>query len=122
MVQSEALSNSYLTSSQSTYKTVTDINEIEADLETQYQKLFFSENINVELMNSLTELRTITTGFFSEQKLTVSQIITIQSNPISIRSLAYSYYGDSSDGEDIAELNGLYDLAYEQGDIRIFTA
>jgi hypothetical protein len=122
MVQSEALSNSYLTSSQSTYKTVTEINEIEADLETQYQKLFLSENIDVELMNSLTELRTTTTGFFSEQKLTVSQIITIQSNPISIRALAYSYYGDSSDGEDIAELNGLYDLAYEQGDIRIFTA
>jgi prophage DNA circulation protein len=107
MVQSEALSNSYLTSSQSTYKTVTEINEIEADLETQYQKLFLAENIDVELMNSLTELRTITTGFFSEQKLNVSQIITIQSNPISIRALAYSYYGDSSDGEDIAELNGL---------------
>ena len=122
MVQSEALSNSYLNSSQITYKTVDDINEAEADLETQYQKLFLNENIDVELIAKLTELRTTTTGFFSAQKLTASQIITIQSNPMSIRALAYSYYGDSSDGEDIAELNGLYDLAYEQGDIRIFTA
>lgn len=120
-VQSTALSHSYLSASEIDYKTVESINEIEADLEAQYQKLFLSEDIQVELIDSLTEMRTIATGFFNEQKLTASQLITVQTNPMSTRLLAYNYYGSSADGESIAELNDLYDLAYHQGDIEIFT-
>jgi prophage DNA circulation protein len=121
-VQATALSHSYLSASEIDYRTVESINEVEADLEAQYQKLFLSEDIQIELIDSLTELRTTATGFFSDKKLSASNIITVQTNPMSTRLLAFNYYGESTDGEAIAELNDLYDLAYHQGDIRIFTA
>jgi prophage DNA circulation protein len=120
-IQSAALSYSYLNASQIEYKTVLDINETETDLEEQYQKLFRNEDMYPELVDSLTDLRTITQGFFNEQKLIASQIINVNSNRMSTRLLAFNYYGESTDGEAIAELNGLYDLASIQGDIRIFT-
>jgi len=122
MVQGTALGYSYLAASEIEYKTVEEINEKEASLEEQYQKLFLSEDIDIELIEEITDMRTIVQGYFNEQKLITSKVITIQTNPMSTRLLAYSYYGDSSDGEAIAELNELYDLAYQQGDIRIFTA
>jgi prophage DNA circulation protein len=122
VVKSTALSYSYLNASQIEYNTVEEINENEAILEEQYQKVFRSEETDAELLDGITELRTTTQGFFNEQKLTASQIITVKTNPTSTRLLAYTYYGDSVDGETIAELNNLYDLAYQQGDIRIFTA
>lgn len=120
-VQATALSYSYLSASEIDYTTVEAINAVEADLEAQYQKLFLNEDIEAELIDSLTDLRTTSTGFLSEQKLTASQLITIQTNPMSTRMLAFNYYGSSEDGEAIAELNDLYDLAYHQGDLRIFT-
>lgn len=122
MIQGTALSYSYLAASEIEYETVEEINEEEASLEEQYQKLFLSDDIDAELVEELTDMRTIVQGYFNEQKLIVSKIITIRTNPMSTRLLAYNYYGNSSDGEAIAELNGLYDLSYPQGDIRIFTA
>jgi hypothetical protein len=121
-VKSIALSYSYLNASQIEYKTVEEINEAELALEDQYQNLFLDETVDPELLSDVTDLRTITQGFFNTQKLTASQIITIQTNPTSVRLLAFNYYGESTDGEAIAELNDLYDMAFFQGDIRIFTA
>ena len=69
----------------------------------------------------MTELRSVTQNFFEAQKLTASQIITVQVDPMSIRSVAFAYYGSSELGEEIAELNELFDLALHEGDLRIFT-
>jgi len=120
-VQASALSYSYLNASQVEYKTVEDINLAESKLEAQYQKMVRSEDAYEDIVAVLIELRAVVQGFFNEQKLNASQLITIRTNPTSTRLLAYQHYGSSADGEDIAELNGLYDLAYHQGDIRIFT-
>lgn len=119
--QAMALSFSYLNASQVEYETVDAIVEAASDLEIQYQKLFESDDIDGEVMEALTELRTITQGFFDEQKLTANQVIIVQTNPMSTRLIAFAYYGSSELGEPIAELNMLYDSVYHQGDLRIFT-
>lgn len=121
-IQSAALSFSYLNASDIEYETVDEITEQASDLEVQYQKLFDNPLVNEEVIDALTDLRAVTQGFFDEQKLTASQIITVQTNPMSTRLLAYYYYGSSARGEEIAELNEFYDLALHQGNIKVFTA
>lgn len=121
-IQTEALSYSYLNASQINYITVDEITEEASRLEVQYQKLAVDENVNEEAFDALTELRVVTQGFFDDEKLTASQVITINTNPLSTRLIAYQYYGSSEQGEAIAELNGLYDLWHQQGDIEIFSA
>ena len=121
-IQTEALSYSYLNASQIDYVTVDEITEEASRLEVQYQKLANDENVNAEAFDSLTKLRVVTQGFFNDEKLTASQVITVNTNPLSTRLIAYQYYGSSEQGEAIAELNELYDLSYQQGDIEIFSA
>lgn len=120
-VQVGALSYSYFNASKIEYSTVEKIVKEATELEVQYQKLFDDPNVDSEVLDSLADLRVATQKYFDEQKLSASRIITIQTNPISIRTLAYNHYGSSDRGEEIAELNDLYDLAYHQGDIEIFT-
>ncbi len=121
-VQSEALSFSYLNASDIEYETVDQITEQASDLEIQFQKLFDNPLIDEEVIDALTDLRATTQGFFDEQKLTASQVITIQTNPMSTRLLAFYNYGSSARGEEIAELNEFYDLALHQGNIKVFSA
>jgi len=122
VVQSEALSFSYLNASQVEYETVESINEAESNLEIQFDKLALDPVVDPDIVDALTDLRVVTQEFFEEEKLTASQIITVQTNPTSTRLLAFAYYGESDLGEEIAELNEFFDSALQQGDIRIFTA
>jgi len=122
VVQSEALSFSYLNASQVEYETVESINEAEANLEVQFDKLALDPIVDPDIVDALTDLRVVTQEFFEEEKLTTSQIITVQTTPTSTRLLAFAYYGESDLGEEIAELNEFFDSALQQGDIRIFTA
>ncbi len=121
-IRAGALSFSYLNASDIEYQTVDEITEQASDLEVQYQKLFDDPLVNEEVIDALTDLRLTTQGFFDEQKLTVSKIITIRSNPMSTRLLAFYNYGTSARGEEIAELNEFYDLALQQGNIKVFSA
>ncbi len=121
-IQVEALSFSYLNASDIEYKTVDEITEQASDLEVQYQKLFDGSIVDGEVIDALTNLRATTQGLFNEQKLTASKIITIRINPMSIRTLAFLNYGTSARGVEIAELNELYDLAFQQGNIKVFSA
>ncbi len=121
-IQASALSYSYLNASDIEYSTVDQITEQASDLEVQYQKLFDGTLLEQEIIDGLTDLRVVTQEFFDEQKLTASQVITVRSNPMSTRLLAFYHYGSSERGEEIAELNEFYDLAFQQGEIRIFTA
>ncbi len=120
-IQSSALSQSYLAVAQIDFNTINEIEDEAARLEVQYQKLITNSDLSNDVSDALVEIRTITNGFFQEQKVTAREIIEIETNPISTRSLAYQYYGSSELGEDIAKLNGMFDLAYRQGRIEIFT-
>lgn len=120
-IQSSALSQSYLAVAQIEFNTINEIEDQASRLEIQYQKLITNEDISDDVFDALIEIRSITNGFFQEQKITARQIIEIETNPTSIRALAYQYYGSSELGEDIARLNGMFDLAYKQGTIEIFT-
>lgn len=123
-IQSMSLAFSYLNASQKTYETVSEVDEIADELESQFEKVMSrsrNSKFGDDLPEELEELRSVTQNFFDDQKLTARQIITIRTNPISARSLAYQHYGSSALGERIAELNEFPDLAYVAGDVKVFT-
>ncbi len=73
-------------------------------------------------INSLEDLRAITQQFFDDQKVVVRQIITVQTQELPARVIAYQYYGSSEIGSNIAELNGEINVSNLTGNIDIFTA
>lgn len=73
-------------------------------------------------INSLEDLRAITQQFFDDQKVTAKQIITVQTQELPARIIAYQYYGNSETGSNIAALNGDINVSNLAGNIDIFTA
>lgn len=73
-------------------------------------------------INSLEDLRAVTQQFFDDQKVVVRQIITVQTQELPARVIAYQYYGSSDIGSNIAELNGEINVSNLTGNIDIFTA
>lgn len=119
-IQASALSESYLAAAGIDFKTVDEIEEQANTLEVQFQKLIVKKNLEVDLLQTLTDIRIVAQGFFEEQKLTARRVIEVQTTPISTRALAYRLYGSSELGESIAELNGFSNSVHRQGTVKVF--
>ena len=66
-------------------------------------------------------MREVTQRFLDAQKLVARQVITINTNPTTVRVLAYQYYGSSELGGDLMTLNNLQDPYLIAGDVSILT-
>ena len=116
-----SLTNAYLAVANKDYKTVT---EIDADITVLEEQIFnilsapeFDSDTLVELLNARENINT----FLDELKLTVSKIIEVDTTLTSARAISFLYYGDDSEGESIAKLNGSNGL-FLSGNIEIFSA
>jgi len=78
-------------------------------------------SLSPETIDSLEDQRTITQQFFDEQKLSAQQVITVNTQKLPARVIAYQYYNSSENGERIASLNDEINVSYMSGDIEIFT-
>lgn len=120
-VQSSALGYSYLAAAQVSYRTVEEIEDAANRLEVQYQKLANAEDMTDKILQAVAEARTTAQLFFDDQQLVARRIISIDTNPISVRQLAFQYYGESILGQDIGDLNQFVDPTLVQGIVRVFT-
>jgi len=120
-MQSLALSHAYLSAVQIAYETEPEIEEVEADLEVQYQKMLAASGTDADTLSALAETRTRTERFLEAKKLTVKRVITVSTPRTSATALAYKYYGSADLANTIAELNGWDDLAFVEGDVLMFT-
>lgn len=75
-----------------------------------------------ETINSLEDLRAISQQFFDDQKVTAKQIISIQTQELPARIIAFQYYGSSELGSNIAKLNDDINVSNLAGNIDILTA
>lgn len=122
-MQSLALSYAYFNTAQVTFETVEQIDEAASELEKQYRKVIKAEGLSDATKDELTNLRTELQSFFNSQRTIARQIIEVDTNKTSARLLSYQYYGDSSEGETILELNNVkQDVNFIEGTVKILTA
>lgn len=121
-IKASALAFNYLQTAEINFNTVEEIEAENDRLDVQYQELFSSTVIDVELLELLTDLRVTAQGFLDEEKLNARRVIVARTNPTSTRALAYQYYGSSDLGDQIAELNMFTDASLIEGDVKIFTS
>ena len=79
-------------------------------------------SISSKSIGLLEDQRTVAQEFFNQQKLNTQQIITVDTQLLPARVIAYQYYGSSELGPDIAVLNDEINVSYMSGNIEIFTA
>ena len=78
-------------------------------------------SIDQQLLNDLQVLRTQTRQFFDEQRLTARKTINVRTSITTARLLAYSYYGESILGAELAKLNNTLNVSNILGDVDILT-
>ncbi len=120
-VQSSALSQAYLAAAKLTFATTDDIDATAEILENQWQKLLPTGIMGEDLEESVAKLRVSTNLFFGQERDLRPKVITIRTNLTSTRLLAYRFYGESTQGDIIAELNGFQDGAGIEGDVKVLS-
>lgn len=79
-------------------------------------------SISSSSIDKLEDQRTVTQQFFDDQKLDAEQIITVNTQILPARVIAYQYYGNSESGSRIATLNDEINVSFLDREIEIFTA
>ena len=119
-VSASSLGFAYLAITRIDFQTTREIEELTAELDAQY--LAVQENgSSQEVKDAVTDMRVKVLQALEEVRVNVSQIITVQTNPTTARLLGFSYYGNDTQGETIAELNGFNDVSFVEGSAEVLT-
>lgn len=119
-VSASSLGFTYLAITRIDFQTTREIEELTAELDAQY--LAVQENgSSQQVKDAVTDMRVKVLQALEEVRVNVSQIITVQTNPTTARLLGFSYYGNDTQGETIAELNGFNDVSFVEGSAEVLT-
>lgn len=121
--QGTALATAYSNAAQLDLATVEDIDATQDVLEDQYQKMVAAGTLDPDSQAKLTETRVNLSEFFNAQRATKPRRTEVRvPSAVPARVLSFAYYGTSERGDQIAELNGLDDAAFVEGDVTILTS
>lgn len=120
-VQAGALAGAYLAAAErDDYETTDDLLTVELELEAQYDKIRDQGTAPGEILDALADLRVATLRFFAQQRDVRPRIIEIETPLVSVRVLAFRYYGATDQADVIARLNDSPDGLVE-GRVRILS-
>lgn len=80
-----------------------------------------ADQLSLSTLNLIELQRVTNRGLFEEQKLTAQQVVTVSTQQIPARVLAFQYYGSSELGDRVARLNGEINVSFLEGDVDILT-
>ena len=121
LIKSQALLLNYNNASQINFTTVAQVDSFAETLEDQYQSVISGAQFDRETLDAITQARIEVQKFFDAKQLNASQVVDIKTVTLPARVIAYQYYGDSSRGFNIAELNEDANVSFISGEIQVFT-
>lgn len=120
-VNASALGYAYVNVSQTSFENVREIEEAADALEVQFQRVMTSGSSD-QVISAVTDMRVIVQQFFDEQKITLKQILEVNTYTVPARVLSYQYYAESKSADQILKLNGITDVSFVDGTVEVVTA
>lgn len=116
-----ALTNMYDAARFIQYRDDEQLDTILDALNRNYDILINSDRILLteDLFEQIDQLRITGKSFFNNIRLNVSRVVEIETNDISVTVLAYKYYGNTDDYDELLDLNAIYNPARVSGRLRI---
>jgi len=122
----------YLNATQIAFTNDIELNNMQQELEAQYQKIIngmvtpaqpvnFRDIINVDTFDNVQSLRNLARLQFDKDSLNVSKVIQVFTPPKSVTLLSYAYYETTDNAQQILDLNNAVDAAFMKGNINILT-
>lgn len=119
IMQAQALLYAYQNASLIEYNTVSQIEDVQNLLESQYIIVADNFALSADVQKAISKTRVLTNNFFEEQKLTTNRIVTVVSESIPLSVLSYQYYGTTEGYEVLAELNNDLNVAFLSGELQV---
>lgn len=118
-----ALTSMYSAAISVQYQNDVELNYFADKLEEAYQYLINDKNSSIqdETLNKLITLRDEVRSFFDTLSITISKVINVETKETSVAVLAYKYYGNLDNYNEIIALNRTAMPIRISGDIRIVT-
>ena len=121
LVTTSTTSTAGTTTTTTRIATTRDIAELADELDEQFSSVQ-AGGASQEVKDALTDLRVQVLDALDHARITASQILPVHTNPTTARLLAFDYYGDDSQGQDIVDLNQLTDVSFVVGSVEVLTA
>jgi prophage DNA circulation protein len=119
-IASASLGYAYLNATAIDFETTQEVDDVAAQLDAQY--LAVQENgSSQEVKDAVSDMRVQVLAALDQARLNASQIITVQTTSTTTRLLSHSYYGDDSQAELIAGINGIDDVSFVEGSVQVPT-
>jgi len=121
-IRTQALSYAYVNASLIEYDTTDELDLAQQALEDQYSDIRDNQLVTDEAMELLDRVRVAAQEALSGARVTTRSIVTIETDLIPLSVLVYKYYGNTELFDIIADLNGIKQNAFVEGEIRILSA
>lgn len=120
-IQNGSLVESYRSAAEIDFNNVRQLDQIQAKLEDQYQKLINDNRISDNIKQGLQDLRNESRIFFENERLNTNKISTISTNTQPLTVLTYQYYGSTANVNNLAQLNNIQNNGFVSGNLNILT-
>ena len=128
-VAASTLGYAYLAMVEIDFESTEEIETLTAQLDAQYDLVTQSDipdsdiasGLPQDVKDAITDMRVKVLATIDQERVNTSQVITVYTNPTTARVLAFNYYGDDTQGENIINLNDLSDVSFVDGDIKVLT-
>ncbi len=129
-----ALGYAYVASSQLEFQTNIDIEDVEAQLETQYASAInpnlsseetdngVNSGISDDMLEDLNDLRVSSLELLDDEILNTKKIISMTVPKLPISVIAYRLYGSTDLADSLVSLNGINQSTFVAGDILVLSA
>tara|TARA_R110000744_G_scaffold196160_4_gene315391 strand:+ start:6214 stop:7581 length:1368 start_codon:yes stop_codon:yes gene_type:complete len=86
-------------------RTLDELDEIEATLDSQYEGIMLNGNLDLGIVQTVKETRDSMRIYLENRRLNAARVIEIDTRITSARTLSYRLYGTDFDSNNIADLN-----------------
>ncbi|MGD9276255.1 MAG: DNA circularization N-terminal domain-containing protein [Candidatus Pacearchaeota archaeon] len=106
------------------YQTDNELDNIAGTLDESYDYLLNSSNdiLSNDLLDKINELRNQARVFFEQRRLIVNKIIEIETKTIPMTVLAFNYYGNTDNYDELLDINLSYNPSRIEGTVKILEA
>ena len=121
VVRANALIQAYNTVPEFTFTNTDQIDEVSQTLDAQYDYLLSDNILEGDTIAEIKDMRVEVREYLDQQRALAPKIATITTHEIPMSILAFNYYGNTDDVQELIDLNSTIDVTFVKGDVRILT-
>ena len=118
-IKAYALIYNYLNVPQKDFVTKDEIDSELDGLETQFESIIDADGIDDDSRDALVNMKTASLEYIEDVRVDTRRIIDVRTETLPMRAIAYQYYGDSTEEDNLSLINDDPNISFISGTIGV---